>query len=490
MGRVYLGRTRGGRAVAVKVVRPELAGDEQFRLRFAREVAAARKVNGAFTAGVVDADPDGSPAWLATVFVAGVSLDQAVAAHGSWPPASVLALGAGLAEALEAIHEVGVVHRDLKPSNVLLASDGPRVIDFGISVVSEATVLTQSGMVVGTPGFMSPEQVKGLAVGPASDVFSLGAVLAFTATGVGPFGTGAVHSLNFRAVHEEPRLEGLPPEIRALVERCLAKDPDRRPSVPALLESLIESVGGGQPASLLLTQSDWLPAPVARTVLAGGSPSHAEPTAEARWSPQQPLRPVLVPGPTAPPAWTAETDSRATSAPSRHWLRAAVVLCVLALPIAVVIWVMASGTSTGRNATAGSSVSPASSVSPVSIVSTGEKNSSSSRPSPSGATSTSSAEVSVTTVEAGPIRRDLSRDSQQVGTLGAGRNRILCRAQGEPVHDNGVYNSWWLWTESNAGAAKGWVSAYYISGTDQAKADDGTDIPDCGTLTPSGPITR
>jgi serine/threonine protein kinase len=185
MGRVYLGRSTSGRTVAVKVVRDELAGDPEFQRRFAREVEAARRVTGFFTAAVVDADPTGSPAWLATAYVPGLPLDEAVHSHGPWPRRSLLVLGAGLVEALEAIHGVGLIHRDLKPSNVLLAGDGPRVIDFGISIVTEASALTQTGMVVGTPGFMSPEQVTGQPVGPAGDVFSLGAVLAFAATGTG-----------------------------------------------------------------------------------------------------------------------------------------------------------------------------------------------------------------------------------------------------------------------------------------------------------------
>ena len=235
MGQVYLGRSPGGRPVAVKVVRPELARDGDFRRRFAREVAAARRVNGAFTAGVVDADPDGSPAWLATVYVSGVPLGDAVARHGPWPAGSVLALGAGLAEALEAIHAAGVVHRDLKPSNVLLASDGPRVIDFGISSASEASALTHTGMTIGTPGFMSPEQLTGRPVGPASDVFALGAVLAYTAVGIGPFGTGTPHALHFRAVYEQPDLDALPPGLREIVADCLAKEPDQRPTVADLL---------------------------------------------------------------------------------------------------------------------------------------------------------------------------------------------------------------------------------------------------------------
>ncbi|MFI7414029.1 PQQ-binding-like beta-propeller repeat protein [Streptomyces sp. NPDC049627] len=266
MGRVYLGRSPGGRAVAVKMVRPELAEDEEFRRRFAREVAAARRVNGAFTAGVVDADPEGSPPWLATVYVPGLSLAEAVAAHGPWPQEPVLALGAGLAEGLEVIHAAGVVHRDLKPSNVLLAADGPRVIDFGISLASEASVLTQPGMTAGTPGFMSPEQLTARALGPACDVFALGAVLTFTATGVGPFGTGSAHALHFRTVYEEPDLGALSPVLRRVVTRCLAKEPDQRPSPAVLLDQLAEAAGGKRATPQVLTEADWMPRTVARTV--------------------------------------------------------------------------------------------------------------------------------------------------------------------------------------------------------------------------------
>lgn len=156
MGRVYLGRSKTGRLVAVKVIRPELADDPDFRRRFAREVAVARTVSGFFTAGLVAAGPDDSPPWLATVYIPGISLDRAIADHGPWPEHSVLALGAGLAEALEAIHATGIVHRDLKPSNVLLGADGPRVIDFGISVALEASRLTRTGMTVGTPASCPP----------------------------------------------------------------------------------------------------------------------------------------------------------------------------------------------------------------------------------------------------------------------------------------------------------------------------------------------
>ncbi|MFE0100577.1 TerD family protein [Streptomyces sp. NPDC059009] len=266
MGQVYLGRSRGGRAVAVKVIRSELAADANFRVRFVREVNAARRVNGAFTAGVIDADLDGSPAWLATVYVPSISLGEAVAAHGPWPQEKTRALGAGLAEALEAIHSAGVVHRDLKPSNVLLATDGPRVIDFGISVTDEASAFTRTGMVVGTPGFMSPEQITGGSVGPASDVFSLGAVLAFTATGSGPFGTGMAHAVNFRAVYEEAGLRKLPPALRTVVAECLVKDPAQRISVSALLEQLADAVGDRRSLARTLAENEWLPGSVASAV--------------------------------------------------------------------------------------------------------------------------------------------------------------------------------------------------------------------------------
>ncbi|MDT9687300.1 serine/threonine-protein kinase [Streptomyces sp. P9(2023)] len=215
MGSVYLARSRGGRALAVKVIRPELAGDAEFRRRFAREVRLARSAGGVFTAGVVDADPDGEPPWLATVYVPGPSLDGAVREHGAWPEDSVLALAAGLAEALEAIHAGGVIHRDPKPSNILLASDGPRVIDFGISASAEATsALTRSGVVLGSVGFMAPEQLTGAEVTGAVDVFALGSVLAFAATGHGPFGgtsagggDGASPArVMYRVAHEEPEL--------------------------------------------------------------------------------------------------------------------------------------------------------------------------------------------------------------------------------------------------------------------------------------------
>lgn len=240
MGRVYLGLSRSGREFAVKVVRPDLSRDPSFRRRFAREVAAARAVSGAFTAPVVDADVAGSPAWLATSYVRGSSLADSVAAHGPWAQARLLVLAAGLAEALESIHRAGVIHRDLKPSNVLLGPEGPLVIDFGISLVGDVTALTAAGQVVGTVGFMSPEQLTGKPVGAASDVFSLGAVVAFAAGGQAPFGTGSVPEVMFRSVYEEPDVSAVPSGLRDVVRRCLAKDAEQRPAVGALLDELTE----------------------------------------------------------------------------------------------------------------------------------------------------------------------------------------------------------------------------------------------------------
>jgi serine/threonine protein kinase len=240
MGRVYLGRSPGGRQVAIKVIRPELAEDADFRTRFGREVSAARKVSGIFTASVVDADLDGPMPWLATSYIAGPSLADAVASRGPMPESTVLRLAAGLAEGLSAIHAAGVVHRDLKPSNVLLADDGPRLIDFGISRSMETSALTQTGTVVGSPGFMSPEQTRGREVGPPSDIFSLGAVLTFAATGEGPFGQGSTVALLYRVVSSQPNTAGLPGGLRLMIEHCLAKDPRQRPTAAQLLAWLSE----------------------------------------------------------------------------------------------------------------------------------------------------------------------------------------------------------------------------------------------------------
>ena len=247
MGQVYLGRSPGGRQVAVKLIRPELAGNPDFRARFALEVATARKVSGIFTVPVVDAEVDGAQPWLVTAYVEGPSLAEAVNDRGPLPPASVLSLAAGLAEGLEAIHAAGVVHRDLKPSNVLLARDGPRIIDFGISRAAGGAGFTRTGWVAGSPGFMSPEQATGGETGPASDVFSLGSVLAFAATGQGPFGRGTAEAMLFRVVHDAPDTAHLPAPVRQLVGQCLAKDPRGRPTAGQVVAALAAGRPGGAP---------------------------------------------------------------------------------------------------------------------------------------------------------------------------------------------------------------------------------------------------
>jgi Protein kinase domain len=252
MGQVFLGRSPGGRLLAIKVIRAELAADPEFRARFRREVAAARSVSGVFTASVVDADTEAAVPWLATAYIAGSSLAEAVARYGPWAADAVLALAGGLAEGLLAIHSAGLVHRDLKPSNVLLAEDGPRVIDFGISRALGSNAVTRAGIVIGSPAFMSPEQAEGHQVGPASDVFSLGGVLAFAATGQGPFGTGSGAAMLYRLVHNPPDLDRVPAAARPLIERCLDKDPGRRPSPSDLLAELGDAAvaPGWRPASL------------------------------------------------------------------------------------------------------------------------------------------------------------------------------------------------------------------------------------------------
>ena len=247
MGRVFLGMSAVGRPVAVKIVHAELAADPEFRARFGSEVAAARKVSGLFTALVVDADVDAPVPWLATAYVAGPSLAEAVRTCGPLTAGSLLALAAGLAKSLTAIHAAGVVHGDLKPSNVLLALDGPRVIDFGISQAAEATPLARAGLVVGTPSFMSPEQAAGKEVGPLSDVFSLGAVLAFAATGRKPFGTGQPAAVLERVVRGPADLRDAPAAVRPLIERCLAKDPGRRPAAAELLAGVTAAQSAMEP---------------------------------------------------------------------------------------------------------------------------------------------------------------------------------------------------------------------------------------------------
>ncbi|MEV4257201.1 serine/threonine-protein kinase, partial [Spirillospora sp. NPDC049652] len=258
MGRVYLATTQSGRRLAIKVVRPEFAEDPEFRRRFQQEIAAAQRVQSLYTAPVIDAHPDGPMPWMATAHVPGPSLAQAVAGHGPMPGPTLRMLFAGIAEALAAVHAAGVIHRDLKPSNVLLAADGPRVIDFGISRATDSTPLTRTGMRIGSPQFMAPEQALGQDPTPALDVFALGSVMHFAATGRTPFGDGPDTAVLFRIAHEEPNLDGCPDDLRPLLEKCLAKDPAERPTPRQVLAALEPEEGVPAP--------DWLPAEVTRVL--------------------------------------------------------------------------------------------------------------------------------------------------------------------------------------------------------------------------------
>ncbi|MFF0414188.1 protein kinase [Kitasatospora sp. NPDC004745] len=317
MGQVYLGRTAGGRTVAVKTVHARYAADQEFRRRFRNEVAAARQVGGRWTAPVLDADTEGPQPWVATGYVAGPSLAAAVRDFGPLPGAAVRSLGVGLAEALTAVHGRGLVHRDVKPSNVLLALDGPRLIDFGIArALDAATVLTQSGFLVGSPGYLSPEQAGGLRAGPASDVFSLGAVLAFAATGAAPFGSAvSAPVLIYRVLHEDPDIPLEDAGLRAILADCLARDPDRRPTPAQLRERL---TAGDAAAPERLDRRDWLPPAVAGS-LAGlavelldlDGESAARPAAPTgRFGPAQPWE-----GPGPRPAPTSMPTPFPTSTP-------------------------------------------------------------------------------------------------------------------------------------------------------------------------------
>ncbi|GGV43885.1 hypothetical protein GCM10010182_80610 [Actinomadura cremea] len=362
MGRVFLGRSARGRMVAVKLVHPELARDPDFRRRFRHEVAAARKVGGEWTAAVLDADIESETPWVATAYVPGPSLRDVVDAHGPLPEASVLALAAGLARALRAVHGHDLIHRDLKPSNVLVTIDGPRLIDFGIARSGDASLATRTGALVGSPGFMSPEQVRGTPLTPASDVFSLGAVLAFAATARLPFDGGAAHVRLFRIVSEPPDLDGLDGPVRDLVERCLAKEPDARPAVDELAADppagtwLPAGVVAelGRHAARLLDFEDPDAEPSPRTApnlpaLPPGPPPGTFPT-----PPPGPPPGPLPPGP--PPGGTPPAPPARSRAPLYLGLGAAATVAVVAAGVA---FVLAQGDGTGGNALAdGRSGSP------------------------------------------------------------------------------------------------------------------------------------
>ncbi|MFD5468800.1 protein kinase [Kitasatospora sp. NPDC127059] len=304
MGRVYLSYTPGGRPVALKVVRPEFAEDGEFRRRFAQEVSNAQRIHGLYTAQVIDSGGlDSAAPWLVTAYVPGPSLQQVVREHGALPVRTVLLLMGGIAEALQAIHSVEVVHRDLKPANVLVAGDGPRVIDFGIARAADATALTGTGYRIGSPSFMAPEQAQGRAVTPATDVFALGALAAYVAGASAPFGDGPDTAVLYRVVHEEPDLEAVPADLRELIQRCLAKSPEDRPKPAEIIQAARNHPEvGGQ----LRFADDWLPRQVNTEITRRSDLPRTPPT-------PAPAAPTAPPVPAAPPQPLAAPTHPATA---------------------------------------------------------------------------------------------------------------------------------------------------------------------------------
>ena len=349
MGSVYLAFSPGGYPLAIKVVRRAFADDPEFRRRFRREIAAALRVQSYYTAPVRDAAPDDEVPWYATEYIAGPSLEEAVSEHGPLPVFSVFRLLAGAAEGIAAVHAAGLVHRDLKPGNVLLAEDGPRVIDFGLAQADSYSRLTGTGVSVGTPAYMAPEQVRGK-VSEATDVFALGHLALFAATGHSAFSVANTDALFYRLLNEPPDLEGCPGELRAVIANCLAKDPADRPSVRevaafagAAVSSRMTGTAGGA----------WLPPP-----LAGSLGDYSASNAPS-------------PGPLAEPAVpVTQTDLAAARAAARRSLLRPVILLPAALLIVVgaVLGFVAghtSGASTGAAAPATSASPPAQAVAPA-----------------------------------------------------------------------------------------------------------------------------
>ncbi|WP_338699017.1 serine/threonine-protein kinase [Streptomyces sp. Q6] len=342
MGVVHLATSASGLRLAVKVVHAEFAADPEFRARFRQEVSAARRVSGAFTAPVVDADPAAELPWMATLFIPGDTLAERVKRNGALDSAAVHRLGAGLAEALRDIHRAGVVHRDLKPSNVLLAADGPKVIDFGISRPADSDLRTETGKLIGSPPFMAPEQFqRPREVGPAADVFAMGAVLAHAATGRGPFDSNSPYIVAYQVVHNEPDLAGVPADLVPVIRRCLAKDPAERPSPAEVMEAL------RQPSAAPRIPAQRGPSGARTSAEAGPSPE-PRPVPEARTSSDRPA---------------TSTVTRRRGPRSRVILAAAVGVLLIAGGAAVAVGALSSG---GDGSAQQSSRSPRSQVAPTS----------------------------------------------------------------------------------------------------------------------------
>ncbi|MET9497875.1 serine/threonine-protein kinase [Streptomyces sp. NPDC006552] len=375
MGKVFLSYTPGGRPLAIKVIRPEFSEDAEFRRRFQREVRSAQRVQGLYTAPVIDHDTEAGRPWLATAYVPGPSLAHAVAEYGALPLRSVLLLTVGVAEALHVIHGAGVVHRDLKPANVLLAADGPRVIDFGIAHAADTTALTGTGVSVGTPAFMAPEQASAGTVTPATDVFALGQIVAFAALGSPAYGTGSSHAVLYRIVHEDPDLTGVPGELLPLVTRCLTRDPAARPNPTEIIE-LCQAIS----PSALRQGEDWLPQAVAGSITerlrlpepaapaaytpttldGAGAPTQTGPGASGTVPPPpgHPTQPPTVPGtyPT-PPSAVPAAHPRSPRPARRTGLIVAAAVAAVVVAVAVVVSLLPDGSNDDASKSPGSTSS-------------------------------------------------------------------------------------------------------------------------------------
>lgn len=400
MGQVFLSFLPGGRPVALKVVREEFAADPEFRRRFAQEARAAQQVNGIHIAQLLDADPQAPTPWLATAYIPGPSLLEAVRLYGPLPVESVRVLVAGIAQALAAIHAAGLIHRDLKPANVILAADGPRVIDFGIARAADATTASLTGRRIGSPQYMAPEQVRGLSATPALDVFALGALAFFAATGRPAFGEGEDLAIIFRVVQEQPDLTGCPPELLEVITACLAKDPAARPDTRAVFEACravqtrAATQATAQATAPAASQGSdaaarWLPPEIAQSIHArgnaiaaiGAQPPPAPPPAPHTTQP--PHAPTTLPrhGPTQPTATAADAAPQSAGQSSPRGLAVRLKVGAITLGIGVVIGAVLVFTvfrpSTGTVSAGGGTHSPTpqsstSSTAPAGVGGTGD----------------------------------------------------------------------------------------------------------------------
>ena len=404
MGVVYLASGQDGRPVALKVLRPEMADDAEFRTRFSREVTALTRVRGMCTVRVIDADTTSARPFLVTEYAEGPSLAEYVDSRGPMDPQMLYGLATGLAEALTAIHAAGIVHRDLKPSNVLLTGGGPKVIDFGIAQMLDATAVTRAGMTVGSAGYMAPEQIMGRA-GTAADIFSWAVTIAYAASGQPPFGTGTSEVILYRILHEKPNIAAVPPALHAQVAAAIDKDPHARPTAPELLSQLtrtaaLPAAGSDNPTQTILAQT-WHPAeplpatpPPSRPASSWSTPS---PRAASSWStPSWGTPPPDTRPPDTRPPDTRPPDAWPPDAPRRTGMRRPV---LLTLVLAVAILLGAGGAAlafalSGHPSTSGNTPSGGGSHSPTAPATSAVTNSSAGASSPSSASSSPSASTS------------------------------------------------------------------------------------------------